>query len=196
MADDGTELLRTFVALAVSPEQRTALARVQARLRRLPCRIGWVRPEQLHLTLAFLGERPAAELAAVPELLRRLAAPLRPFPWRLRDLGYFGSPRHPRVIWAGVADGARELGAWQEQLAAALALAGLALEARPFTPHLTLGRVRAAAHADLIAPALAPFADADLGKAVAAEFSLMRSRLTDHGPCYDCLCTAPCGRPA
>jgi len=191
MADDGTELVRTFVALAVSPEQQTALARVQARLRRLPCRIGWVRPEQLHLTLTFLGERPAAELAAVPELLRRLATPLRPFPWQLRGLGYFGSPRHPKVIWAEVADGARELCAWQEQLAAELAL-----EARPFAPHLTLGRVRAAAHADLIAPALAPFADADLGKAVAAEFCFMRSRLTDHGPCYDCLCTAPCGRPA
>lgn len=196
MADDGTELVRTFVALAVSPEQQAVLARVQARLQRLPCRIGWVRPKHLHLTLAFLGERPAAELAAVPELLRRLAVPLRPFPWRLRGLGYFGSPRHPKVIWAEVADGARELCAWQEQLAVELALAGLALEARPFTPHLTLGRVRSAAHAGLIAPALAPFADADMGEAVAAGFSFMRSRLTDHGPCYDCLCTAPCGRPA
>lgn len=193
MPDDGTELVRAFVALAVSPEQGAALARVQARLRCLPCRIGWVRPEQLHLTLAFLGERPAAELAAVPELLRRLAAPVAPFPWRLRGLGYFGSPRHPKVIWAGVADGARELCAWQEQLAAELALAGLELEARPFEPHLTLGRVRAAANAGMIAPALAPFADADLGAAVVTEFSLMRSTLTDHGPRYACLCAAPCG---
>jgi RNA 2',3'-cyclic 3'-phosphodiesterase len=193
MSDDGTELVRAFVALTVSSEQGAALARVQTRLRRLPCRIGWVRPEQLHLTLAFLGERPAAELAAVPGLLRRLAAPVRPFLWRLHGLGYFGSPRHPKVIWAGVTDGARELCAWQEQLAAELAGLGLELEARPFAPHLTLGRVRAAVNAGLIAPALAPFADADFGGAVVTEFSLMRSTLTDHGPRYDRLCAAPCG---
>lgn len=130
--------MRLFIALGIPPEAREELARLQGWLRGLPVR--WVDPAGVHLTLQFLGE--AAETSA-PALLEALAGlPAAPFALGLEGLGAFPDLRRPRVLWVGLGGDLAALARLQAAVLAATAPLGFAPEARPFRPHLTLGRVR------------------------------------------------------
>src|SRR2546427_10251860 len=101
--------------------------------------VSFTRIEQLHFTLAFLGEQPGADEAlAAGESLRESAA----FDLVLSGVGAFPSTMRPRVLWIGATEGASELVAAAERLRGALEQRGFRLEERKFRPHLTLGRVR------------------------------------------------------
>jgi 2'-5' RNA ligase len=129
--------LRLFFSLPLPEEARAQLAPALAALRApgLSC----ARAEQLHFTLAFLGELRSAEAALVAgAAVERHAA----FELALGGAGAFPSGRRPRVLWLGVQEGASELVALARTLSDALHAAGLALDARPFRPHLTLARVK------------------------------------------------------
>ena len=125
------------VAVAAAEELRRTLAELQRGLRLE--KIRWTRLEKLHLTVEFFG---FVEPERIPELegaLARAAAGARPFTLKLGGAGMFGNLRHPRVLWLGVE--AEGLVALHAATAAALRAAGWTPEARPFTPHLTLGRL-------------------------------------------------------
>ena len=132
-----TKRLFAGVAVAAGDGLRRARTELQARLRGEAIR--WTRLENLHLTVEFFG---ATEPARIPELeaaLAAAAARAAPFALRWSDWGTFGPPRQPRVLWlGGLAPGLAEL---HEAVAAALRAAGWTPEARPFAPHLTLGRI-------------------------------------------------------
>lgn len=127
--------MRAFVAIHPPPAVRDALEAVQDAL---PPGFGRLAdPEQLHLTLAFLGERPDHEVEAAHEALLGLRHP--PFPLALGGLGTFGS-RQPEVLWAGVRDPST-LATLQARVRSALYGAGLVMERRRFRPHVTLARL-------------------------------------------------------
>ena len=88
--------MRAFVALPVSPAVREAAARLQEELRKTGADVGWTRPDQMHLTVKFLGEIDPAQAAGLAERLKA-SLPRRPL-----DLEYAGLGRFPKVIWAGV----------------------------------------------------------------------------------------------
>ncbi len=140
--------MRLFVAVRPDAAAVTSLSEA---LRQLPADVPvrWGRPEQWHLTLCFLGE---VEPRVVPELEERLiraagrAAPLTP---RLQGAGAFPSPRRARVLWAGVQGDREALIRLAATTTAAAARTGIAVERRPYRPHLTLGRVREQPGADL-----------------------------------------------
>jgi 2'-5' RNA ligase len=135
--------VRVFVAVELPEGTRAALEGVQARLAaaRLPLRL--VRPEGIHLTLAFIGDIPAARVPALTGAIEQAAAGVPVFTLRAEGLGMFPNARRPRVVWAGVqgdpADRAR-LDAVHAALIPALAAAGFTADPR-FDPHLTLARV-------------------------------------------------------
>ena len=122
--------MRLFFAVPFPPEVRSRLAEVQAQLRAQGVRGSFTRPENLHLTLAFLGDTPRCRDAA------RVLAGLegRSFPLTLSGLGAFGD-----VWWAGVAPSA-PLEALAQCLQQRLRETGFPLERRPFRPHITLLR--------------------------------------------------------
>ena len=125
------------VAVAATDELRATLAELQRALRLE--KIRWTRPEKLHLTVEFFG---FVEPARIPELegaLAQAAAGAASFPLQLGGPGLFGNLRHPRVLWLGVESAG--LAALHAATAAALRAAGWMPEARPFAPHLTLGRL-------------------------------------------------------
>jgi 2'-5' RNA ligase len=130
--------MRLFIALGLPQEVREELARLQGRLRGLPVR--WADPAGVHLTLQFIGETPEASAPALLEALAGL--PAAPFPLRLDGQGAFPNLRQPRVLWVGLGGDLTALGRLQAAVLAATAPLGFAPEARPFRPHLTLGRVR------------------------------------------------------
>jgi 2'-5' RNA ligase len=136
-------MTRTFVAIELDTAARAYLRGEIERLRRAITGARWVDPDGLHLTLAFLGELDDARLALVAPAVEEAAEGEAPFTLSIGALGTFGPPSAPRVIWAGVGGALRPLGALQQRLAAALTRRGFALDARPYSPHLTLARVPA-----------------------------------------------------
>jgi 2'-5' RNA ligase len=143
--------MRLFVGVGVGDEMRTAASSVRravdmqlGRLHGEPPRVVWVLPAALHITLRFLGEQPDA---LVPSFVEALQEPFRvaPFSIRWHGLSAFPSVRRPRAIWVGVGDGAGPLGQIESELARrfGMLLPGERPEqAKPFHPHLTLGRVK------------------------------------------------------
>jgi len=101
----------------------------------------WLRPEAMHLTLAFLGEVAENAVAAIDAALRITAAEHAPFPVTLRDVGAFPDFRRPNVLWMGMAP-SDALHALHRDVAAALEPLGFPPERRVFHPHITLARTQ------------------------------------------------------
>lgn len=136
--------IRAFVAVEMPPAARAALGAVSAALagRVPPGSVRWVRPEQMHLTLRFLGETAVSQLPAITAALDEVGRQTAPLTLRLGAVGCFPNCKRPRVIWVGLEGDLRPLAVLQRRVEAALVPLGWAAEKRPFQPHLTLGRVK------------------------------------------------------
>lgn len=134
--------IRSFICIDVPGEVKAAIERVQAKLRRLPVEVSWTRPANVHLTLKFLGEVEEARLGRVGEVLDAIARDCAPFELVTDRGGVFPTADRPRVLWIGVRDERGLLRALVAQVEDALAQYGFTRELRPFTAHLTVGRVR------------------------------------------------------
>lgn len=179
--------VRAFVAANLDPSLKAALARVQEKLRATRADVGWVRPENLHLTLKFLGQVEEMRLGAIGEAVAAAAAGTGPIRLVFAGLGAFPGPRTARVIWIGVSHGAEALAELQTRVEAALESLGFAREARLFTAHLTLGRVRGPAHREQLARALTSSPDEVLGEMALDRIELMRSEFGPAGARYSVL---------
>jgi len=137
------QTVRTFIAIELPEEVRAYLAREQDRLRGAGGDVKWTRPEQLHLTLSFLGSVPADELDLLAEAVREAVAGFGPLALRAAGTGQFPpGPRPPRVVWVGVEVEAGDLAGLQDAVARAAVPFAEKQEHRGFHAHLTLGRVR------------------------------------------------------
>lgn len=140
--------MRCFVAIDLDYGMRAALTRRLARLPRGDVR--WATPEQLHVTLKFLGHVEPQRLPQVCDALRETTAELAPFVVRLGGLGCFPSAVMPRVLWCGVEDPEAGCRRWLEAAGPRFAELGFPTEERAFHPHVTLGRVRSQAGSRLV----------------------------------------------
>lgn len=134
--------MRTFLAVFPSPEVQAAAHDAIERLRRSDDDVTWVRRENLHYTLRFMGD---LEEEAVRRLVTGVGQGVRgraPFAATLGAAGAFPSARRARVLWLGLARGGEELTALARGVEQALVDHGFAAAERPFSPHLTIGRVR------------------------------------------------------
>ncbi|HYJ44995.1 MAG TPA: RNA 2',3'-cyclic phosphodiesterase [Pyrinomonadaceae bacterium] len=137
--------LRVFIAIKL-PE--AVLSRAAAHLESLRAsardvRISWQRAENLHLTLKFLGEIELTKIPALSRALTRAAEQSQQFKLTIEGAGAFPPRGLPRVLWLGVTDSAGSLGRLQKRIEEECSLEGFEREERPFSPHLTLARVRA-----------------------------------------------------
>jgi 2'-5' RNA ligase len=185
------EAVRAFVAGELPVAAPQALAEAEDALRAaIPDGVRWVDPSALHLTLKFCGDVPEAR---IPELARRCASRstrVDPFEIRIAGLGAFPSAREARVIWAGIVDGARELGRLARGLDLAAARVGVERDRRPYRPHLTLGRLRE--------PRPIPIERLTPPKEIAfraQEIVLFSSRLSPRGAQHSPLARLPLGAP-
>lgn len=135
-----SEASRMFVALPLDAPGKN---RLQAWRRLAKPRLSfqkWIHPEDLHLTLKFLGDTDTSARSALEPLLRQAAASRPPFTLRLSGLGVFGPPALPQILWAGLQGELGPLRETQRAVEDAAAAAGFARELRAFKPHLTLAR--------------------------------------------------------
>lgn len=190
-------VIRAFIAIDLSEEIYRRLEEVaqglQERLAGIPIR--WVPVRNVHVTLKFLGDVSITNLEVLKKLLETEAHNHVPFEISVGDLGAFPSERRPRVLWAGV-EAPQELTALQRGIEAETARLGYAPEDRPFSPHLTLGRVgRNADSQDLhrVGEILKTFKVGFLGATRIQAVHLYRSDLQPGGAIYTQLYTALLG---
>lgn len=182
---------RAFVAVHVGP--LPGLVALIDGLRATGADLKLVEPENLHLTLKFLGDTPESRVPVVAEAMREAAAPEAPFEARLEGAGSFGPRAAPRVVWVGM-QGAEALARVAERLDGALAARGVAEpERRPFKSHVTLARSRSERGGAAVAAFVRAHERADAGSLAVRELRLMRSTLTPHGPRYDVVQATPLG---
>lgn len=157
--------------------------------------IKWVPPGQYHFTLKFLGEQPDERIAAARRALESAAGASARFDLVLRGVGTFPASGPPRVVWAGCGEGGEELARLAAAVEAAFEAEGFPPETRPFSPHLTLGRVKdpRALPGRPFREALTRDAATLFGSVPIRELVLFRSDLSPAGPTYVPLVTAPLG---
>lgn len=184
--------MRLFVALDVPEEVHAALAELSARLRKTCQSARWVRLEGVHITLKFIGEVPAEQYEGIRQTLGGLPS-FAPIEVRFAGLGFFPSPRRPRVFWAGV-----EGGPHLAELAAAIEMKleplGIAPEKRAFHPHLTLARFESPQGTQALRDAVESLGTPEFGSETFREFHLYQSVLKRSGAEYTRLVSYPFSR--
>ena len=186
--------MRTFMALDIDSRIRQRLACLRQQLNARDAKIRWVEPENLHVTLNFLGEVADSSLPAVCEAATSAAAEIEPFDFDVRGLCCVPKGSRPTMIWAGVSDDTMRMAELQEQLAARLESLGFRRDSRPFKPHITVARIKSARNPRPLQQAVAILADIDVGRRHAEELVVYSSQLTLSGPIYAPVATAPLDR--
>ena len=168
---------RLFVSIELPKSVTKLLAELDPHLRG----VRWLDPEQMHLTLAFLGNVPVEIQETVSEKLRAIA--WKPFFLPLTGLGTFPSKGWPKIVWIGVGTGHPHLFQLHKRVQEALLAAGLEPDLRSFHPHITLARCR-----DISPQTIRPFlksnAEFDAGLIHVDSFCLNSSELTPAGSHY------------
>ena len=136
------ETFRAFIAIDLPETVRRFLAEVQETLKSYRLPVKWVRPQNIHLTLKFLGEVETAQTAKIAAAMTMAAKDLADVCLTAKDVGVFPDLKRPRVIWAGVKGQLEILQDLQRALDDHLAELGLPRDPRTFYAHLTLGRVK------------------------------------------------------
>lgn len=187
------EEVRCFIAIELPDEIKRGLRELQAQLKAgSQAPVKWVEPENIHLTLKFLGNVAAGRIDEIAKAMTEAVRGTPPFSLEVKELGVFPNPRRVQIVWVGVSGEVERLSRLQQRIESGLRILGFAPENRRFTPHLTLARLRD--HAT-------PQERERLGQLVAeTEFAagsftvnsvkLIKSQLTREGPIYSQLSSA------
>jgi RNA 2',3'-cyclic 3'-phosphodiesterase len=186
--------VRLFVALEIPAAVRDNLAAQIKELRDLPAALAdqglrWVRPENLHVTLKFIGEVEAAKLEGIRRTLTGIALDA-PVDVRFRGLGFFPDKEYPRVLWVGLS-ASGNLPVLARDIDRALEGQGLARDERAFTPHLTLARFKSRGFDETQRAAIEKNNEREFGAFQAREFHLIESELKPSGAEYTTLASFP-----
>ena len=177
--------MRLFVALVIPSAVRESLAAFLTQLRAISREPRWVRPENLHVTLKFLGEVPDARVETIRAALGNVRSN-EPVNLDFRCLGFFPNDKHPRVFWVGI-DASPNLMQLVSDVEAAAEDCGVPREQHPFSPHLTLARIESRRLPESLRGAIAESAGKDFGVLRSNEFHLIQSKLRPSGAEYTTL---------
>jgi 2'-5' RNA ligase len=182
------EKIRSFIAIELPGEIKQALTELQRKFKSAGgLSVKWVDPGNIHLTLKFLGDIDAADTSKIITALEEAVGGIPPFNLEVRGLGVFPNMSRIQVIWVGLYGDLEKLSQLQKRIETSLKPLGFPSEARPFSPHLTLARVRDFARPD---------ERQKLGKLISAasfeekyainvmSVNLMKSQLTREGSIY------------
>ncbi len=177
--------MRTFIAIELPQEIKSQLAKIQKQLSASGADAKWVEPENIHLTLKFLGEINPEQQNQIIAILKEIGAKHSEFFAQITSVGAFPKLDYPRIIWAGIDQGNKEIKAIAQKLEEELEKIGIPKEGREFASHITIARVRSGKNRIELVKALNNLP----GKLEVAEFkvekiSLFKSTLTSSGPLY------------
>jgi RNA 2',3'-cyclic 3'-phosphodiesterase len=174
--------MRLFIAIAIPEDVRETLAQCIRELRGVAPDAKWVRAENLHVTLKFLGETDPAKLPAIQRQLASINH-MEPVSCNFHGLGFFPNQRYPRVFWVGMETSVRMI-LLAENIDEEMNEIGFPLDKRAFTPHLTLARLDPPGMPPQLAAAAKQNEERRFGSLTANEFHLVESKLKPTGAEY------------
>ncbi len=178
--------IRSFVAINLPCNVKEGIRAVQKEWAALDPHVRWVAPENVHITLKFLGDVTEERLEAVGDALAVVAAEVSPFHFQVTSFGVFPDLRYPRIVWLGIGEGADRVEALQVVVEAEMERQGFQPEKRAFRPHVTVGRMRSPRGRTILAELLER--DSRVEEQVeVSEIFLMKSQLRPSGPIYSVL---------
>jgi len=176
--------MRTFVAVELSETIRASIGEMIASLRSTGAPVKWVEPNNLHLTLKFLGNLAEDNLAAAIEIMKQCAEGVGPFELNVSGAGAFPNLRRPRVLFVEARDTPRAAAELARRLDRRMTRAGVRKEDRAFRCHVTIGRIRKPGPVHALAEKLEAMSAESFGTMTVNRIVLMRSELTRAGPIY------------
>lgn len=182
--------IRAFIAIELPDAVRAVVRDVQQRLRTRGIDAKWVRPENLHLTLRFLGDIAPEQAAGLGALLGRATCSRPRFSLAAQGLGVFPGMRRPRVLWCGLGGDLEALSGLHAELAGGLAAAGFPDDDRPFRGHLTLARFKGPLDTGRLLAAIEAVGTYPPVPFAVERVCLLQSQLTNAGPIYTRLAAA------
>ena len=186
--------IRSFIAVELANSVKARAKTLVEKLKTPGVDVNWVQQAQMHLTLKFLGNVADADIPEICRVVGAAAAEIEPFEIICRGLGGFPSSAEARTLWLGIEQGNDELRELQAAIDEALKKEmGFAKEARGFTPHLTIGRVKGGSEEGMTALAakLAEHMNYDADLSVVEEVVVFASFLGRSGPTYEALAHCP-----
>lgn len=178
------QTIRTFIALELPPAVTSLLQKAQQELKRLKIRARWVRPENIHLTLKFLGDINPDHIDKIGVAMVGAAIESPPVTLTVRGIGVFPGIKRPRVIWMGLGGDIRSLLALQSRLEQELAGAEFPKGKRSFKAHLTLGRIKQAVNPAVIRQMISEYASLQSDEFTCDQVFLFKSDLKPSGAVY------------
>ncbi len=178
--------IRTFIALEIPETLKEKLSRFQEKILQNSRGIRWVKPENIHLTLKFLGPTNEDTVGEISGILQQITQGKTRFPFHAEGLGAFPNTTNPKVIWAGIQSD-RRLFSLQKDLDKTLSSAGFPREKKSFNAHLTLGRVKDPRIKRDLRDMLDEYRHIDLGDYEFSRIVFYESDLQPSGPVYSIL---------
>lgn len=175
--------IRTFICIEIPDSIKERISRLQETLRDTEAQVSWTKSSNVHLTLKFLGGVEPSRIEPVSKALERAASGIGQFEVEIGGAGCFPSQKKPRVLWVGVPNVAEPLRKLYSNIENELSTEGFGREKRKFSPHLTIGRIRAPLNTGGLTEALLR-TDFDTETFIATEVILMRSDLKPTGSIY------------
>lgn len=181
-----SEQIRSFIAFDMeSDEVLNKLSAVQKLLIETGADLKTVAPQNIHITIRFLGNISPSMAEKIYETMQKVQ--FSPFVVQLCGLGVFPSLNYPRVVWVGMTQGAEQLKSVFSQLEPEIQKLGFPRDAYGFSPHLTIARVRSGRNKQLLAELVTKKANYDFGTINADCLRLKKSQLSPKGPTYSTL---------
>jgi 2'-5' RNA ligase len=181
-----SEHIRSFIAFDLENDQvLDRLSSVQKLMVETGADLRPVAPQNVHVTLRFLGDISPAMVDKLHEAMKNVK--FAPFNIQIKGLGVFPSLNYPRVVWAAMTTGTEQLKSIFSQLEPQISVLGFAADAYGFSPHLTIARVRSATNKQRLAEFVTKKADYEFGIIKANCLRLKRSQLSPKGPTYSTL---------
>ena len=181
--------MRLFVALDLPDQVRHAIAELIAKLQPKSRAARWIKPENLHITLKFIGHVPDEKLSPIQAALSSIHAE-QPVELHFRGMGFFPNEHHPRAFWCGIVS-SPNLAELAADIDRALVPLEIEAETRPFTPHLTLARFKSDEGIREVVQAATDMKSTDFGAATETNFHLYESLLKSTGAQYNRVASFP-----
>lgn len=180
--------IRTFIAVELGSSVTSRAAQLINRLQVSDVKATWVKPQNMHLTLKFLGDVPDHEIPEICKLVQQAVSDIPSFELVFRGCGAFPTIENPRTVWLGVDEGGEEIGLVHEAIDIALKKLRFPRETRRFQPHLTLGRIRDSGPGVAeLSRLIAENADFDGDLSIVDEVVTFASFLERNGPQHDAM---------
>jgi RNA 2',3'-cyclic 3'-phosphodiesterase len=176
--------IRTFIAIELPEKIIYAIRKVQEEIKSYGLKIRWVHPDNIHLTLKFLGDIKEADTEKVAKAVSESVTGYPPMSLAVKGIGVFPGIKNPRVLWLGISKQLDLLTALQRTLDEKLEAMGFPKEKRPFRGHLTLGRIKSIIDPKTLHDVLKEFIRFESESFFADRIIVYKSDLKSSGPVY------------